>query len=393
MNTRRDVKRDSGALEKQIDDVLTYMSLAAPERAQTSSKLDFADLSYFDGAEPQFEAFDESKAAASGRKHERLPEGVEELLSERPYDVIRHAVEREGLDGLRGLLRPLDYAVVKKANADWGADGASTPRYVLVRARQVSLKQARGKLARDCQIAVRITTASVLENGSMSHAIHDHIGWSMGRWWPGRGCFYSREQPGASDVVNDNVELFQCRVYEVRLASIAQREADRQWRVLLGWEGHPRMSFVTSAVGVREVFRLRDIPNGKQRRAALRHWVSSHWRETSDPDVDLKIRAHLRGAVAFTWNGLACKIIPAIEERQANRERLDICDPTQADDATIARLFGADAMAVDPEQPRALGQTRADLPAPRRYKDAGVEIHNVARSDDEPAVAAEEERA
>jgi hypothetical protein len=46
------------------------------------------------------------------------------------------------------------------------------------------------------------------------------------------------------------------------------------WSVLIGEaEDEPRGRFVTDPLGVREVFRLRDVPPGKQRRAALLHWV------------------------------------------------------------------------------------------------------------------------
>jgi hypothetical protein len=41
------------------------------------------------------------------------------------------------------------------------------------------------------------------------------------------------------------------------------------WSVLIGEaEDEPRARFVTGPLGVRELFRLRDVPPGKQRRAA-----------------------------------------------------------------------------------------------------------------------------
>jgi hypothetical protein len=94
------------------------------------------------------------------------------------------------------------------------------------------------------------------------------------------------------------------------------------WSVLIGEaEDEPRARFVTDPLGVREVFRLRDVPPGKQRRAALLHWVRAHWRrrrQVTEADK-LWIRAHLRGAWSYTWNGLRCEIEPSeldVEEAQ-----------------------------------------------------------------------------
>lgn len=82
------------------------------------------------------------------------------------------------------------------------------------------------------------------------------------------------------------------------------------------WLGHnsgPRVRFLTDPLGAREVFRLRDIPPGRDRRAALRHWVSAHARKRH-PDMDGEartwVRRHLRGATDFTWNGLRCRVQP-----------------------------------------------------------------------------------
>ncbi len=85
------------------------------------------------------------------------------------------------------------------------------------------------------------------------------------------------------------------------------------WSVLLGEVGIPRARFTTDAIGVREAFRLRDLPPGKDRRAALRHWVSEHWRKRRDAGANdwSWVREHLRGASEFTWNGLSCRIEPS----------------------------------------------------------------------------------
>jgi len=82
------------------------------------------------------------------------------------------------------------------------------------------------------------------------------------------------------------------------------------WRVILGYEHGPTLSFVTDPVGVRAVFRLRDLPEGKSRREALRHWVRQHWRkrDRDDAETSIEVSEHLRGATRFTWHGLTCRI-------------------------------------------------------------------------------------
>jgi hypothetical protein len=70
------------------------------------------------------------------------------------------------------------------------------------------------------------------------------------------------------------------------------------------------------------MFRLRDVPPGKQRRAALLHWVRAHWRQrrqTVEADK-VWIRAHLRGAWSYTWNGLQCQIEPSELDVEAAQE-------------------------------------------------------------------------
>jgi hypothetical protein len=85
------------------------------------------------------------------------------------------------------------------------------------------------------------------------------------------------------------------------------------WSVLLGEGDGPRARFVTDPAGVREVFRLRDIPPGRARRAALLHWVRNHWRRRRDVSANdmTWVREHLRGARTYSWNGLRCEIVPA----------------------------------------------------------------------------------
>jgi hypothetical protein len=111
---------------------------------------------------------------------------------------------------------------------------------------------------------------------------------------------------------------FDSELVDISIAQGLSLRREYLWSVLLGEEGIPRARFVTDPIGVREAFRLRDIPPGKQRRAALRHWVSQHWRKRRDSGATDRafVREYLRGATDFDWNGLKCTITPSREDQK-----------------------------------------------------------------------------
>lgn len=56
---------------------------------------------------------------------------------------------------------------------------------------------------------------------------------------------------------------------------------------------------------LKELFSLRDIPEGYKRKAALKHWVASHLRrKPSKPDEQIEIKKYLRGKESFDWFGI-----------------------------------------------------------------------------------------
>jgi hypothetical protein len=84
-----------------------------------------------------------------------------------------------------------------------------------------------------------------------------------------------------------------------------------EWSVWLGHGSGPRVRFLSDPAGARAAFALRDVPPGRQRRAALRNWVEGHWRKKRrDPEDQAWVKKHLRGATEFEWNDLRCKIQP-----------------------------------------------------------------------------------
>lgn len=98
-----------------------------------------------------------------------------------------------------------------------------------------------------------------------------------------------------------------------------------EWTVWLGHGTGPRLRFFSDPRGAREVFRLRDLPPGRERRTALRNWVEGHARRRrGDEDEEARswVRRHLRGAEDFVWNGLRCRVEPpAYDVERLQRER------------------------------------------------------------------------
>lgn len=103
-----------------------------------------------------------------------------------------------------------------------------------------------------------------------------------------------------------------------------------EWAVSLGLDESPSIRFATDPTGIKDVFRIRDLPDGKDRREALLNWVTQHWRQDRrDPDVEVYVRQHLRGATKFNWRGMNCVLLPSqydidkrdqlIAEREAMR--------------------------------------------------------------------------
>lgn len=102
------------------------------------------------------------------------------------------------------------------------------------------------------------------------------------------------------------------------------------WKVSTRFESVcPSLTLLTDPTGVKEFWKLRDIPAGKKRRAALLHWVESHWRQTrKDPDVEMYVRKHLRGQQEITQGQFSAKITPSetdsleVEALKRTREEL-----------------------------------------------------------------------
>lgn len=224
-----------------------------------------------------------------------------------------------------GMLSNAGLADIRPRKLDIGLIGAlvdlSAGNYSLYRFREVNKAQLRGKLKERALAmphpVIEITMGAALE----------------GRWIEA-GVRYAQYLKAEERIVGDehnkpvhvgpwrlvdaenkNDYLTGVSSHEMSLALALGTEFIRpmHWAVTFGYEGGGSVRCFTDPAGAAETFRLRDIPEGKKRRTALRHWVEQHWRQKRDGDLT-QVRKHLRGAQKFTWNGLTCLIEPAADD-------------------------------------------------------------------------------
>lgn len=73
------------------------------------------------------------------------------------------------------------------------------------------------------------------------------------------------------------------------------------WHVVIGRRGSSfQVRLPATPTSAREFLSLRDVPDGRERRAAIKHWVAEHQRRPRTPE-EYDVRAHLRGREDFTW--------------------------------------------------------------------------------------------
>lgn len=184
--------------------------------------------------------------------------------------------------------------------------------YSLIKVRQVDAAEVRGQVRLTPPRIVTVKTAIVHPTKPPMSAL-THLGHIGGAWQViGPAAVWDR-----GILASTRNEIIQDGLTFTKLAYGLAWTRQFFWRVVLQKEDTPSLSFNTDASGVREVFRLRDIPEGRTRRAALRNWVSAHWRQKRrEPNDEVHIRKHLRGAQTFNWMGMACHIIPSPDEVQ-----------------------------------------------------------------------------
>lgn len=206
---------------------------------------------------------------------------------------------------------PIDVCTIQENARDFGL--------LVQRFRSVTPKEVRGYASRISPFMLRRDVGAE-DRGKFLTAsgLHAYLG---GRWpsaqkrtlWEG-----SEDNPiptkEAHSTNNDTLDAGGLAI------AIALRHR-YEWAVNIGFEKSPSVRIVTDPTGMKELFRLRDVTDGRDRRDALMTWVSDHWRkQRDDSDVETYVRRHLRGSRKFEWRGMECEIIPSqfdVEQRDS----------------------------------------------------------------------------
>lgn len=191
----------------------------------------------------------------------------------------------------------------------------------------ITLKQARGYASKFGPFMVRSDHAQMVDG--QLHTCAGLYVWLGGRWQdaqkrrlyetPGKDVFIpSRDHSLSGDDA----------IQPMLATGVALRQR-YEWAVCLGLEHSPSVRFATDTTGIKEIFKIRDLPEGRDRRDALLGWVGEHWRQDrNDPEIEIYVRKHLRGRTEFTWRGMQCELLPSqfdVEQRDrfvAEREAM-----------------------------------------------------------------------
>lgn len=215
----------------------------------------------------------------------------------------------------------------------------------MYRIRTVGVRALRGKVRRLLPHPVEFAFLHVHDDGTYFSGKR-YAGWLAGEWQTmGTTSQYLGRGSARDQYSGDDSELFQ---RSIRLAQSIAYTKDTEWRVRIGRPGRLKLEIPTDPAGIRAVFKLRDVPPGKQRRAALRNWVREHWRQNRvDPDIEGLVRQHLRGGLKFTWDGFECEVIPSeMDLRIAERKRIEREQAREDGTDARVRLFVAPLLAM-----------------------------------------------
>jgi hypothetical protein len=130
-----------------------------------------------------------------------------------------------------------------------------------------------------------------------------------------RGDISERIEQMAEGLLDPSVPLDQT------FAALSTHRKLAYWNVRLGYPGMPRSRLATDQRGVRAFFSDREVGESN-RRAALLHWVTGHWRRRRPPNDEDEswVREHMRGRREFLWNGMQGEVVPPFVA-QSTRDR------------------------------------------------------------------------
>ena len=223
-----------------------------------------------------------------------------------------------------GFFHPQDCPpdIVGPINVGFVVENDGNNTLSLERIRSITAREARGYADIFSPFMIRADIGAVYDNAMLTAAML--YSWQGGKWiGASKRTLWEGNIPTKMNG-KENLEGSE----SVRMATAMALRHRYEWAVALGLDGSPSIRFATDPTGIKEAYRVRDLPEGRDRREALLTWVGDHWRQNRhDPELEIYVRQHLRGALSFEWRGMQGEIIPSpydierrdrlIEERAA----------------------------------------------------------------------------
>jgi len=181
--------------------------------------------------------------------------------------------------------------------------------------RTVNMKEVRGYASRYSQYMVRMDHAQVFDNKILNAS--SLWSWIGGAWVQSevKTVHLKSGLIERFNTTNSNEGLL------INLSSSIALNQRYEWSASFSLIESPSIRFATDPTGIKDMFRLRDLPEGKDRRESLITWINDHWRQRRhDPDMEIYVRKHLRGATQFNWKDMNIELNPSqfdIDKRDA----------------------------------------------------------------------------
>jgi hypothetical protein len=167
-------------------------------------------------------------------------------------------------------------------------------------------------------------TGILAPDGEFLSAV-EYAGWDGAKWRSCRRLRYNeafiRNVRGAgmapvqmfSDTGEDDVGI------QAALGQSIALTMRYEWGAQFSIPNSPKVIVPTTPRGILELFNDRDKPEDRDRRAALRHWVSQHIRRAKTGSFK-HVPAHLRGEMSFQWRGYDVTIKPSAFDVEQNEK-------------------------------------------------------------------------